>query len=462
MTTISKIVENLCNNLKVEYILKLPIVIQKMIFEMSKEKRTQLARFYYHFLLYHSNPTSNADFFKNTIDIRLNQDNSSDYMVEYIQLDLERNLRNSKIDIDVFHRGDQTKLQFYTYFTNYMDQFKHYIRTIKYGRKQPEFTNAWLKCWEMIIFYKLIPIDHKDDFTIFCNAEFPGAFIFAINHYIKTMTKNKKYEWFGNSLWPGSNKDKKEDVILGDEFGLYKKYRPKGRWLMSATENGDVTDPKMNEYIKSRLYKKVDLYTSDIGIHIPFEHANEQETIEANLNLGQIICALNTLKEGGHMICKTFLFFKPLTMSLLYLLTTVFREFSISKPMTSRPGNSEIYLVGKFYKEDVNVTRILEKILYNWDQKYMDEWIVPVPKTFYLQLVYASYYIYDRQMYFINKNTELATYEYEKGVKLSPIFDIFKRPKNDKTLKEITLRQEIVNEWKRKYQIGPIDKRDQL
>jgi 23S rRNA U2552 (ribose-2'-O)-methylase RlmE/FtsJ len=45
-------------------------------------------------------------------------------------------------------------------------------------------------------------------------------------------------------------------------------------------------------------------------------------------------------------------------------MTTVFGEFSISKPMTSRPGNSEIYLIGKFYKEDVNVTKMLEKMLF--------------------------------------------------------------------------------------------------
>jgi len=460
MTTISKIVEKLCKKLEVEYILKLPKVIQEMIIKLSKNINTPLAQFYYHFLLYNSNPFYQ---FYNTIDIRLQKDDSRDYMREYIKLDLEQNLRNSKIEIDGFHKGDQSKLQFYTYFTNYLDQFKHYIKTQKYERKQTkEFTNAWLKCWEMIIFYKLIPVDHKDDFTVFCNAEFPGAFIFAINHYIKTKTKNKKYEWFGNSLWPGSEKDKKDDVILGDEFGLYKKYRPTGHWLMSPTENGDVTDQKMNEYIKEKLHKKVDLYTSDIGINIPFEDANEQETIEANLNLGQIICALNTLKEGGHMICKTFLFFKPMTISLLYLMTTVFGEFSISKPMTSRPGNSEIYLIGKFYKEDVNVTKMLEKMLYNWDRRFMDDWIVPVPKTFYLHVVYASYYIYNRQMYFINKNTELAMYEYEKGKKLSSIIDIFRRPKDDKTLIEITLRQKMVNEWKKQYQIGSIDYRDQL
>jgi len=104
----------------------------------------------------------------------------------------------------------------------------------------------------------------------------------------------------------------------------------------------------------------------------------------------------------------------------------------------------------------------LEKMLYNWDRRFMDDWIVPVPKTFYLHVVYASYYIYNRQMYFINKNTELAMYEYEKGKKLSSIIDIFRRPKDDKTLIEITLRQKMVNEWKKQYQIGSIDYRDQL
>ena len=58
------------------------------------------------------------------------------------------------------------------------------------------------------------------DMSIFCNAELPGAFIYAIHHYIQTKT-NTTYDWCANSLLS-------DDIsILGDEFGLFKRFPEK-------------------------------------------------------------------------------------------------------------------------------------------------------------------------------------------------------------------------------------------
>jgi len=365
-----------------------------------------------------------ADFFMDTIDIRLYRDNSEPKAV-YVALELEKKLMASKLSIDAFHQHKTEKERFYGYLTSQFDGFKRYLRTM-----DRQYTNAWLKCWEMVHYYQLIPYNHED-FTVFCNAELPGAFIFAIDQYMST-TGNKKYNWYANSLWPSNSE------ILSDSFGLYAKY--KYNWLMTPENGGSATDPKMIEIIAQKLGGKVDLYTSDIGIGISSEDANKQETLEAHLNLGQIVCALKSLKKGGHMIVKTFMFFKPMTMSLLYLLTYVFKEFSICKPMTSRPGNSEIYLVGKYYEEDVGITRQLEYLLYSWDEKKMDDWIVPIPQSFYCKLIFASYYIYERQIHFIDKNVELAKREYA-------------HKKDREVTSEIKLRDRIVTNWLNKYPI---------
>ena len=452
-----KIVKKLCDDLDVEYIFKLPKEIQDLLFNISGDINSPLAIFYRKFLQYHQYPS--YDFF-DTVDCPLYRSNDDDFIKSYMPLDLEDKLASSKNAIDIFTKFDPKKINFYTSCSTFLDQFKHYMKVEQKDQRQSKnFTNAWIKCWEMIHFYKLIPTNHSNDFTVFCNAEFPGAFIFAINHYIKTKTKNKNYEWFANSLWPGTNE--KNTDILGDSFGLYKKY--KDHWLMNGKDaSGNVTEPDMIHIISERLGKKVDLYTSDIGIDIPFDKTNEQESLEAQLNLGQVICALRTLKDGGNMVCKTFLFFKPMTMSLLYLLTSVFKEFSISKPMTSRPANSEIYLIGKGYKEDIKVTEKLEELLFNWDIKRMNDWIVPLPKYFYLQLVYSLYYIYQRQIYFLNKNIEFVKHEYELSSKPPFIIDVFKRGRRDKNVKEINLRQQMVDIWKKKYPIGPINPSDKL
>lgn len=454
----NKIVNKLCKELDVEYLFDLPDEIQDLVYGICKSRDTGiLSEFYVKFMDHKYKPDLKL---YETINLPLIY-SKGEIMTKKNQLDLEKKLNKSTCSIDVFHEGNKDKFNFYSRFTSYLDQFKQYIYDLKKQTGLPFITNAWVKCWEMLIHYKLIPENHSSDFTVFCNAEFPGAFIFAIDHYMKTKTKNKKYKWYGNSLWPGSTKEG-GDNILGDDFGLYKKY--KKRWLMNKDKNGDVTSKEMNDYIKSILEKKVDLYTSDIGINVPFEREHEKETLEAHLNLGQIICALNTLKEGGHMVCKTFLFFKPMTMSLLYLLSSIFDEFSISKPMTSRPGNSEIYLIGKGYKRNDSVTKILEDILYSWDVKYMNEWIVPISKEFYLEIVLALYEIYNRQIYFVDKNVELVKNEYEKAkvvrdrdgkyIRLVPQEKHFLR----ESKKEFDIRVDIVTEWLKNYDIGIFDR----
>lgn len=462
---IRKIVKKLCNDLNVEYILKLPRSIQTLLFEISNTIDTPLARFYQQFLKYHQSPTFDVfDIVDCPLHINkdvIREEHEKKYMKKYIPLDLERRKAIANNNIDAFHKNDPKKIEFYNICSGFLDQFKHYMKMEQRDKRQTKnFTNAWIKCWEMVHFYHLIPKDHSDDFTVFCNAEFPGAFIFAINQYIKTKTDNKNYKWFANSLWPGKEEGK-EDNILGDSFGLYKKY--KDHWMMNGKDaSGDVTDPNMIRIITERLSGKVDLYTSDIGIGTPYDQANNQESLEAHLNLGQVVCALRSLKEGGSMVCKTFMFFKPMTMSLLYLLTSVFTQFSVSKPMTSRPANAEIYLIGKGYRSNEVVTNKLEELLFNWDITKMKYWIIPVPRSFYLQIVYSLYYLYQRQTYFVQKNLEFVENEYKLvGGKYPNIMQIFSR-KGTENYKELSLRQQIVNVWKRQYPIIQIEESDKL
>ena len=336
----------------------------------------------------------------NPIIFKIDDSKLSDIIIKETHLNLEQELENEKKQIDIFHnyRKDKQKFEYYTSSTKLLDQLKFYSskEVQKRVHIKGSITNAWMKCWEMIQTFNLVPKNHTDKFTIFCNAEFPGAFILALNHYIKTSTPVKKFEWYANSLWPSStNKE-----ILKDSFDLYKKYT--NRWLMNSENGGSVIDPKMIQIIKDRLYDKVDLYTSDIGIGA---EENEEEQ-EAPLNLGQVICALNTLKNGGIMVCKMFLFFKPFNMSLLRVLSTVFEEFYVTKPLASRGGNSEIYIVGKGYKRNQSVIDQLMYQLVNWSKDTMNTFFEPITQDFYVRLVYMLYYIYGRQLHFLKKNMD--------------------------------------------------------
>lgn len=51
---------------------------------------------------------------------------------------------------------------------------------------------------------------------------------------------------------------------------------------------------------------------------------------------------LQILSVGGNFILKIFTFFRHETVSLLYILCAFFGHVSVTKPESSRPGNSEV------------------------------------------------------------------------------------------------------------------------
>jgi len=357
---------------------------------------------------------------------------------------LKDELARKKSEIDYFIDGDKGREKYYGQITTLLDPFARFRRdvqkTLRHGKKS-YITNAFLKCWEMIYTFNLIPSEHSSDYTVFGNAEFPGAFIFAINKYITEITRNPRYKWYANSLFP----DKKEGVVLGDEFKLYENYPD--NWLMDGKENdGDVTKLKTVDAIRKKLGGKVDLYTSDIGIGLDITNFNKQEELEAVLNLGQVLCALSTLKIGGSMVCKMFMFFTPFNISLLSMLNNLFDEFYLSKPVTSRPGNSEIYIVGKGYKGyNEGAIQILRNALSNWDENSVNIPIAEIKEEFYSKILNSAYQIYKRQIRFVGMNIEISKRCYEKGIE--PRYENLIKMDDQIVKDELRLREQMKDEW---------------
>lgn len=75
---------------------------------------------------------------------------------------------------------------------------------------------------------------------------------------------------------------------------------------------------------------------------------NLQEILSKRLYLCQFLTALGILRVGGHFVCKLFDIFTPFSVGLIYLMYRAFEKVCIFKPNTSRPANSERYLVCKW------------------------------------------------------------------------------------------------------------------
>lgn len=80
---------------------------------------------------------------------------------------------------------------------------------------------------------------------------------------------------------------------------------------------------------------------------------NIQEILSKQLYLCQFLVALGIVRTGGHFVCKVFDLFTPFSIGLVYLMYRSFDHVCIHKPVTSRPANSERYLICKGKKSNV-------------------------------------------------------------------------------------------------------------
>jgi hypothetical protein len=230
-------------------------------------------------------------------------------------------------------------------------------------------TKAWLKM------YEILSVPLKGDIEIplgeflptqtkaFFNAELPGGFIFATNHYLKT--HGKELEWVVASYLP---RDEIGDY-LKDQFGLLQANPNKslvGRVKTTRGvfwSNGDLTDPKMPSILAQLAGPNtIDLYTADGGFDVTGQE-NIQEELSLPLIRGEIEAGLKSLAPDGSFVLKLFTFFTPQMWSYLLTLMRAFRQYQIYKPMTSNPINSEVYFVGIGYKGGRDLHDNYEEIL---------------------------------------------------------------------------------------------------
>lgn len=309
------------------------------------------------------------------------------------------NLNKIALNLNQIKRAIDTRnYKKWQYTTFQLDNFKNLGNYVskKYNilkDKNYEVSNAFLKMYELLETYPLIKNNKLKSFH-FCEA--PGMFIIAINHYINTRTNIKEWEWYGNSLTT-----EESETAIKDVYGLIK--NNENKWL-----NGDIRENI--DRFKEKL-GEVDFITSDCGIHVEAYEYNKYEEKIAEVDFAQFYNLLNLLKKGGSGVLKTFI---PLELAsnvcIIYLLTQVFEKVYLSKPITSRPNNSEVYIVCiNYYGIDKN---ILNKIKNIRDPNI--QWIKDIPDSFIKQLEDYIIEITRQQIsyllnifYFIDNDNEL-------------------------------------------------------
>ncbi|UJR28824.1 hypothetical protein I4U23_010048 [Adineta vaga] len=115
------------------------------------------------------------------------------------------------------------------------------------------------------------------------------------------------------------------------------------------SENIDALQNYVN---KCTMHRGVHIVMADGGFSVEGQE-NIQEILSKQLYLCQFLTALTILRPGGHFVCKLFDVFTPFSVGLVYLMYRTFHHISLHKPVTSRPANSERYIICKGLRGDI-------------------------------------------------------------------------------------------------------------
>lgn len=219
-------------------------------------------------------------------------------------------------------------------------------------------TNAWCKMYEILSIYKFFGPEQKIINT-FHICEHPGAFIYALKHYVQKNHPNSKHEFIFQSLKPESN-----PKIFKTEKKLLETHRDQLDY--GADRKGDITNvDNILFYRKKYMNQHYDLITSDCGLDCS-DDFNQQETILNPIYFGAFLAAIGLASKGTNYVCKMFSFIENKTIELIYLYCLFFHHVQIVRILTNKSGSAEIYVICQdfmFDKKDPKFVEMFENLI---------------------------------------------------------------------------------------------------
>jgi len=304
-------------------------------------------------------------------------------------------------------------------------------------------------------FYKMIEICKMlyilEDLPPACKtfhlAEGPGGFIEAL----ALMRSQLSDTYYGMTLIdddssvPGWRKSK--SFLLNNPNVIIEK---------GCDGRGDLMNPDNLKYCYMKFNGTMNLITADGGFDFSHDF-NKQEMISSKLIMCQIAFATAMQKQGGNFIIKFFDTFTKLSLDLLFLLSNLYNRVYFVKPNTSRPANSEKYvvckgfrlassedLVKKFYKILTSMTLVPDG---NADANANADAI---------QLV--SLFDFDLPYIFINKVEEInAIYGQQQIENIVSTLNLIDNTNNNKSDKIETMKKANIQKciaWCQKYNLA--------
>lgn len=219
------------------------------------------------------------------------------------------------------------------------------------GKTTKKISRAYYKILEILKDFDL-EYQQYDKITTLHLCEGPGGFVQAIVELCNK--QNKLLNWTGITL--KNNIDPNLPDFVSDIDLNNVTYGEDG--------TGDLTNVDNIKFLGKQFQKNgmAHLITADGGFDVSNDHCS-QEKQSYILLLCQVVSALECQAFDGAFIMKVFDCYSNEMTELLYILSIHYTEVHITKPFSSRPCNSEKYIVCKGFKGITQKERIALRFL---------------------------------------------------------------------------------------------------
>ena len=277
-------------------------------------------------------------------------------------------------------------------------------------------SRSFFKLWEIVNYFGLITT--RNPIVSGHLAEGPGGFVEACLYYRQRLMKVYPLldKYFGITLNPYS----KEIPGWNKANSLIRQFKKNIEIDYGVDNTGDLYKI-CNIRSFSRKIKKIvsgaDLITADGGFDFSVDF-NKQEQLSHRLIISELLTGIKSQKLKGSFICKLFDSYSNITVQLMYFISCLYDEVYFVKPLTSRPANSEKYMVALSYKgfnsnlEEQYYIGYLEQLLDKWDNVINQGFIFKSifetpPEDFFNRIQSYNTQSFNQQKIYIDKTIDL-------------------------------------------------------
>ena len=283
------------------------------------------------------------------------KDNTKVDVLNYDEFQRLKHYKNKIDDLEDTNKWDEAKKLSNLYELIYLPNKKQKGDSIS---KYEPLSRSYFKLWEIIADFNLL--NNEKDLKFASIAEGPGGFIEAIINYRKKFT-------FSDELHAITLKSINKDIPGWNKAANFLRKNQNVNISYGIDDTGNIYNVENIKDFRKNFKSNAYLVTADGGFDFSFNF-NNQEQMSYRIIFCEIVMALSIQQKGGNFVCKFFDMYTKITMSFIYLLLSFYDELYITKPSTSRPANSEKYIVCKGFKGiDENYLQKLFIIVKSWD-----------------------------------------------------------------------------------------------